>query len=97
MPENPQRPGDEQFPGRTGWSKHAFRIAAGTFAVGIILWQVWKTETHVADLRVQGFTDVAISSARDHAYFPLVGGILGAAIFIGIHRVIKRALRRDGN
>lgn len=63
--------------------------------MGIALWQVWQTEARVADLRAQGFTDVVISSTRDHAYFPLIGGILGAAIFVGIHLAIKRALRRD--
>lgn len=95
MPENSQLPDDDQFLSQTGRSKHTFRVVAAIFAAGITLWQVWKTEAHVADLRARGFTDVAISSARDHAYFPLVGGILGAVIFVGIHFAIKRALRRD--
>lgn len=97
MSEEPHLPGDEQSSIRTGESKRSFRILAAVFALGITLWQVWKTEVSVADLRARGFTDVVISSTRDHAYFPLVGGILGAAIFIRIHLVIRRAWRRDRN
>lgn len=90
-------PADEQSSTQTGWSKHPFRVLAAIFALGTTLWQVWKTEARVADLRARGFTDVVISSTRDHAYLPLVGGILGAAIFIGIHLVIRWAWRRARN
>ena len=58
-----------------------------------VLWMVAKTEKHVANLHAQGFTDVAIDSARNHAYFPIIGAILGAGLFIAISIGIKRCLQ----
>lgn len=42
----------------------------------------------------QGFTDVAIDSVRNHAYFPMFGGLLGAAVVIGIGVGIRKAMRK---
>lgn len=59
---------------------------------GVVLWTVVKTELRVRELVAQGFTDVAIDSTRNHAYFPLFGGLLGAAIMIALVFVVKRGL-----
>ena len=61
--------------------------------VALILWVVITTERRVIGLRSQGFTDVVIDSERNHAYFPLIGGILGAAVSIALVRGMKRLLR----
>lgn len=74
--------------------KRRIRVISLVFVLGLITWQVVYTEWQVARLRSQGFTDVVIDSTRNHAYFPLIGGVLGAALFIGIANAIKRALRR---
>ncbi|MEG1452536.1 hypothetical protein [Brevundimonas sp.] len=64
--------------------------------VGLVLWTVVKTELRVRELVAQGFTDVAIDSARNHAYFPLFGSLLGAAVMIGVVVTVKRFLRAKG-
>jgi len=61
---------------------------------GLVLWTVVKTELRVRELVAQGFTDVAIDSVRNHAYFPMFGGLLGAAVVIGIGVGIRKAMRK---
>ena len=63
-------------------------------AVALVLWTVVKTEMRVRDLVSRGFTDVAIDSARNHAYAPLIGGFIGAAIMIGLVVLVKRLVRK---
>ena len=62
--------------------------------VMLTLWVVITTEMRVADLRSQGFSEVVIDSERNHAYFPLVGGLFGAAVSIALVRCAKRLFRR---
>ncbi|GAA0384543.1 hypothetical protein GCM10009093_09350 [Brevundimonas terrae] len=64
--------------------------------VGLVLWTVVKTELRVRELVAQGFTDVAIDSTRNHAYFPMFGSLLGAAVMIGVVVTVKRFLRAKG-
>lgn len=64
------------------------------FLFGVTVWQVFRTEMQVANLRSQGFSEFVIDSTRNHAYFPLFGGIMGAALFIGLVAAIKRTLRK---
>lgn len=64
--------------------------------VGLVLWTVVKTELRVRELVAQGFTDVAIDSTRNHAYFPMFGSLLGAAVMIGVVVTVKRFLRDKG-
>lgn len=59
---------------------------------GLVLWTVVKTELRVRELVAQGFTDVAIDSVRNHAYFPMFGSLLGAAVMIALVFVVKRGL-----
>ncbi|WP_312135072.1 hypothetical protein [Brevundimonas sp.] len=61
---------------------------------GLVLWTVVKTELRVRELVAQGFTDVAIDSVRNHAYFPMFGSLLGAAVVIGIGVGIRKAMRK---
>jgi len=70
------------------------RVIFAAIALCITLFQVAKTEIHVADLRSRGFTDVVISSARNHAYAPLVGAIAGALLFTGIAVGIRRLVKK---
>ncbi|WP_312815406.1 hypothetical protein [Brevundimonas sp.] len=63
---------------------------------GLVLWTVVKTERRVRELVAQGFTDVAIDSVRNHAYFPMFGSLLGAAVMIGVVVTVKRFLRARG-
>ena len=58
----------------------------------LILWVVVTTEIRVVDLRSQGFTDVVIDSERNHAYFPLIGGLFGSVAFIALVRGARRLL-----
>jgi hypothetical protein len=81
-------------PGRIPPSRKTVRLIFAIIVLAVIGWQVFSTEMRVAELRSRGFTDVAIDSTRDHAYLPLIGGVLGAALFIGIGLAIKRAVRR---
>ena len=60
----------------------------------LVLWTVVKTELRVRELVSQGFTDVAIDSTRNHAYFPLFGSLLGAALTIAVVVMAKPVLRR---
>lgn len=58
-----------------------------------VLWVIADTERRGATLRAQGFGDVAITSLRNHAYFPLIGGLIGALVSVALYRGILR-LRR---
>ena len=75
-------------------SRTRSRAVFAVIALCLALFQIISTEMHVADLRSRGFTDVAVSSARNHAYFPLIGAIVGALLFTGIVRVIRQLLKR---
>jgi hypothetical protein len=97
MPEDPQSAHGARAPEQTPSSKRGFRILGAIFLVGTVVWQIAQTEFRVAKLRSDGFSDFVIDSTRSHAYFPLIGGILGAALFIGAGLAIKRALRRERN
>jgi hypothetical protein len=61
----------------------------------LILWQIAATEYRVAQLRADGFGDVVISSTRNHAYFPIIGAVLGSLLFIGLFTVLKRLFRKN--
>lgn len=77
-------------------SKNRSRMVFAAIAVGVILFQIVKTELRVSELRSQGFTDVVTSSTRNHAYFPLIGAIVGALLFTGIGIAVRRLLaKRD--
>lgn len=81
-------------PKRTPSPNRKLRVLSAVVLAGVVLWQIVQTEMRVADLRSRGFTHVVIDSTRDHAYFPLIGGLLGAALFIGVGVAIKRTFRR---
>lgn len=74
--------------------KTRLRVIFATIAFCVVLFQVVKTEIHVADLRSRGFTDVVTTSARNHAYAPLVGAIAGALLFTGIGIGLRRLVRK---
>lgn len=88
MPDTPEDPGRIEQTWR--WLRIAFIVAG----VGFAVWQVVYTEWRVAQLRERGFTDVVISSTRDHAYFPLIGAYIGAGLFIAVGLALRRLLRR---
>lgn len=83
---------EEPSPGHR--SKRKLRAFFAIIGAGFVLWNIAITEKRVIDLRSQGFGDVVISSTRDHAYFPMIGAILGSALFIGVGFVAKRVMRR---
>lgn len=60
----------------------------------MIIWHAAQTEFRVAQLRADGFSEFVIESTRNHAYFPLIGGLSGAALFIFAGRAIKRTFRK---
>lgn len=74
--------------------RRVFVYLALAGAVALVLWTVVKTEMRVRELASQGFTDVVIDSTRNHAYAPLIGGFIGAAIAVGIGVLIRKAMRK---
>ena len=92
MPEDPLTSEYEKNQKHNPPSKRRFRILGAVVFAGIILWHVAQTEFRVAQLRSDGFSDFVIDSTRNHTYFPLIGAILGVALFIGASLAIKRAL-----
>jgi hypothetical protein len=65
------------------------RWIALAVAVAITLFQIISTELRVVELRADGFSDFVITSTRNHAYFPLIGGLVGALTVGGIGRMLK--------
>lgn len=74
--------------------KRRARILSALFVFLFVLWQVGATEWRVHQLRARGFGQVVVDSTRGHAYFPLAGALIGAALFIVAGRAIKRVLSR---
>lgn len=74
--------------------KRRARILSALFVFLFALWQVGATEWRVHRLRAQGFGQVVVDSTRDHAYFPLAGALIGAALSIVAGQAIKRLLSR---
>ncbi|MDX8356857.1 hypothetical protein [Sphingopyxis terrae] len=81
-------------PTQTSPVKRRVRIIAALIVVLSVLWQVGTTEWRIHQLRAQGFGQVVVDSTRDHAYFPLAGGLIGATLFVLAGRAIKRLLSR---
>jgi len=94
MPDFTPHSREAEEPAPSHWSKRKLRAFFAIISVGFVLWNVAVTEKRVIDLRSQGFGDVVISSTRDHAYFPMIGAILGSALFIGVGWAIKCMIRR---
>lgn len=65
-------------------------LAAG---LAFTLFQMVSTEFRVTELKAEGFGDVVITSTRNHAYFPLIGGIVGALTSIVIVKALKRLFK----
>lgn len=65
-------------------------LAAG---IAIMLFQIISTEFRVTELKAEGFGDFVIRSTRNHAYFPLIGGIVGALTSIVIVKALKRLFK----
>lgn len=86
------REAEEPRPGHRPGRK--LRTCLAVIGAGFVLWNIAATERRVMDLRSQGFGDVVISSTRDHAYLPMIGAILGSALFIGVFWAMKRLMRR---
>ena len=75
-----------------GNGKSKLRWVALAAAIAFTVFQIAETEMRVAELKADGFGEVAIDSVRNHAYFPMIGAIAGALIFIGIGKLLKRLL-----
>ena len=73
-------------------SSRRLRLAIGGAMAAYVIWVVLETEHRVSRLRDDGFSGFVIESARNHAYFPLIGGILGAALAIGLGGLIKKLM-----
>lgn len=87
-----QRSGSETAePAASKWMTPRRWIALAV-AMALTLFQIVSTEFRVAELTAEGFGDVVITSTRNHAYFPLIGGLVGALAFIGVGKAIKRLL-----
>ena len=62
-------------------------------------WTVLETEHRVSILLQQGFEPggAGIESVRNHAYWPMIGGIVGsivgALLFVAIRKVIRNAMK----
>jgi hypothetical protein len=69
----------------------AVRLLGGVVMAGVIGWQVARTEWKVAGLRDRGFSDFVIESTRNHAYFPMIGALIGAAVSVLIVKAVKAA------
>lgn len=85
---------EPEEPSPSHWTKPKLRAFFAVIGVGFVLWNIAITEKRVMDLRSQGFGDFVISSTRNHAYFPMIGAIVGSALFIGVGWAIKRMTRR---
>lgn len=94
MPEVSSHSREPEEPSPSHRSKRKLRAFFAIIGVGFVLWNIAVTEKRVMDLRSRGFGDVVISSTRDHAYFPMIGAILGSALFISIGLAMKRMMRR---
>ena len=68
------------------------RIVLLCIGAVFLLLQVLSTENRVRDLQSRGFSDVAIESTRNHAYFPIIGAFIGAVVFSLAFIVIKRVI-----
>ncbi|KTE78581.1 hypothetical protein [Sphingopyxis sp. A083] len=77
-------------PQNTSPGKKRARILSALFVGLFVLWQIAATEWRVYKLRAAGFGQVVVDSTRDHAYFPLAGALIGAAVFISAGAMIKR-------
>jgi uncharacterized membrane protein YeaQ/YmgE (transglycosylase-associated protein family) len=87
-----EMPGNEHARRKPGARiRWLFAIIGAAF----VLLQILATEKRVGQLRADGFSDVAISSTRNHAYFPIIGAVIGSLLFIGIFTAIKRMLKKD--
>lgn len=85
-------PGHQTVPERAHTArpvKIAVRIILGAVIVGVAAWQIAQTEWKVATLRERGFSDFVIESTRNHAYFPMIGGLIGAVLAVLIVKAIK--------
>lgn len=76
--------------------RFARRILA-IIGLAFIVLQVWTTEARVGELRADGFSEVAISSERNHAYLPMIGALVGSLLFIGIFKAFKSLFRQDSH
>lgn len=85
---------NEPTDGETLLKKRRIRMIGGLVFAAVVIGQIFVTERRVMDLRSRGFGDVVIDSTRDHAYFPLIGAILGAGLAIAAVKAIKWASRR---
>lgn len=94
MSNTPSPPEDTGVSTPSRRSKRTMRIVIGLVGLGFVLWNVVGTELRVMRLRSAGFGDVVVASTRDHAYFPIIGAVLGAITSIGLVLVIKRLFRR---
>lgn len=94
MSNTPSPPEDTGVSTPSQRPKRTMRIVIGLGGLGFMLWNVVGTELRVMRLRSAGFGDVVVASTRDHAYFPMIGAILGAITSIGLVLVIKRLFRR---
>lgn len=93
MPDPSPTPGGAPATGPFPRSKSWARFSLALLSAGVVLWNIVRTELRVADLRHRGFGDVVVASARDHAYFPLIGAIVGGALTIALAFGVKRLLR----
>lgn len=92
MPGDQTGPDRQPDPARGGRSvKLAVRIFVGVVLVGVVGWQVAQTESKVASLRERGFSDFVIESTRNHAYFPMIGALIGAVVAVLIAKAVKAA------
>lgn len=73
------------------------RIVLLCIGAVFLLLQVLSTENRVRDLQSRGFTDVAIESTRNHAYFPIIGALIGAVVFSLAFIAIKRVIHEIRN
>jgi hypothetical protein len=84
-----QHPGSEFTGPVTRKGMTPLRWIVLVVGVVITLFQIISTESRVVELRADGFSDFVITSTRNHAYFPLIGGFVGALTFVGMVRMLK--------
>ncbi|QIG54550.1 hypothetical protein G6N82_10640 [Altererythrobacter sp. BO-6] len=73
-------------------SNRRLRLAIGGVTAAYVILVILETEHKVSRLRDDGFDGFVIESTRNHAYFPLIGAMLGAALAIGLVRLIKKLM-----